>query len=565
MVKRSLLILTLLCAIGKLQANEKQFSFDALHDSIELNIYSAPATSLKYAKLLLAKGFKDDNNTEIGKGLAGLSRSYFFLKDFENAQIEAIKLIRHAKSTKDTELLIRALLLRYDIEMILTDVDQSHALLLRSLELADSIESDLYRETVMSKLAGFYELSGDTEKAIEMRLKTLGILESRPADSTFTEEMKLQTIVYGYAVLASSYVKLERLDSAEYFNEKSRILALESDSCKLIYYYNIKGEINLKQKQYDSAHSNFTKSLNYCPPDYSLFDLNMAFRFGRVAYGQNDFEKTIEILAEGLAEYEVSEAEETYMDEYYKLLADSYKAVGEYEKANFYFEKYIHTQRSLNDLKGDLSAKMKAEEVAVFQAEIDRHKKSQAQKERRTYFMILGGALIIIILLLILLRFYQVKRKNEKRFQNILETIERDEKIVENEAIQLVNQSELGISSEIVAQIIDGLNKLEDEKFFLKQDCSAYAVAKKLKTNTSYLSKVINHHYQKNFNTYINDLRIKYAIIRLKNEKNFRAYSIQAIAEEIGYKSADSFAKYFKLETGLNPSFYLKQLNNIPE
>ncbi len=74
---------------------------------------------------------------------------------------------------------------------------------------------------------------------------------------------------------------------------------------------------------------------------------------------------------------------------------------------------------------------------------------------------------------------------------------------------------------------------------------------------------MINAHHQKNFNTYINDLRINYAILKLKEDTRFRSYSIQSISEDIGYKSPDSFTKYFKKRTGLLPSVYIKKLNLI--
>jgi AraC-like DNA-binding protein len=46
-------------------------------------------------------------------------------------------------------------------------------------------------------------------------------------------------------------------------------------------------------------------------------------------------------------------------------------------------------------------------------------------------------------------------------------------------------------------------------------------------------------------------------------EINPRAFSIQAIAEELDYKSANSFAQYFKIHPGLNPSFCIKKLNYL--
>ena len=130
-----------------------------------------------------------------------------------------------------------------------------------------------------------------------------------------------------------------------------------------------------------------------------------------------------------------------------------------------------------------------------------------------------------------------------------------------DEVLEEKNSTE--VPEETKQQILEGLKKLEKQEYYLKQECNSYNVAKKINTNTSYLSKVINSHYGKNFNTYINDLRINYTIVRLKNDVIFRSYSIQSIAEEVGYKSADSFTKYFKKDTGLNPSFYIKEIKNI--
>ena len=130
-----------------------------------------------------------------------------------------------------------------------------------------------------------------------------------------------------------------------------------------------------------------------------------------------------------------------------------------------------------------------------------------------------------------------------------------------DEVLEEKNSTE--VPEETKQQILEGLKKLEKQEYYLKQECNSYNVAKKINTNTSYLSKVINSHYGINFNTYINDLRINYTIVRLKNDVIFRSYSIQSIAEEVGYKSADSFTKYFKKDTGLNPSFYIKEIKNI--
>ena len=138
-----------------------------------------------------------------------------------------------------------------------------------------------------------------------------------------------------------------------------------------------------------------------------------------------------------------------------------------------------------------------------------------------------------------------------------LETINVKESIVEESKNQ-----QYKLDSDKVQALLDKLQKLESTNYFLRKDCSLHNTAKKLKTNTSYLSKVINTHLEKSFSTYINELRINYAIVELKNNKRLRAYSIKAIAEEIGYKNSDAFGRYFKAETGLTPSVYIKKIQN---
>jgi len=94
-------------------------------------------------------------------------------------------------------------------------------------------------------------------------------------------------------------------------------------------------------------------------------------------------------------------------------------------------------------------------------------------------------------------------------------------------------------------------------------DCSLSSMAKKINTNTTYLSKVINSHFKKSFNAYINELRINYVLTRLKEDKLFRRYTIQSIANDIGFKSKESFNKAFRIQTGILPSYYIKQLEPI--
>ncbi len=120
-----------------------------------------------------------------------------------------------------------------------------------------------------------------------------------------------------------------------------------------------------------------------------------------------------------------------------------------------------------------------------------------------------------------------------------------------------------GVSFKIVERIMLKLEQFEKKEYFLHHNISLYKLAKEFKTNPTYISKVINTYKKKNFNTYINDLRIEYTIYQLQKDKKLRNYTIKAIAFEMGFKNVDSFSSAFRKKTGLYPSHFIKQLNIV--
>jgi AraC-like DNA-binding protein len=87
-------------------------------------------------------------------------------------------------------------------------------------------------------------------------------------------------------------------------------------------------------------------------------------------------------------------------------------------------------------------------------------------------------------------------------------------------------------------------------------------LAKRLDTNSTYLSNFINIHTGSNFSQYVNKLRILYIVEKLKSDSKLRAFTIKAIGEGIGFGTTQSFSKAFYHETGIYPSYYLRKLND---
>ncbi len=105
-------------------------------------------------------------------------------------------------------------------------------------------------------------------------------------------------------------------------------------------------------------------------------------------------------------------------------------------------------------------------------------------------------------------------------------------------------------------------NALKDERNFCNPDFSLSALAQIVGSNTNYVSQAINTAFNKNFRTLLNEHRIKEAMRRMKDNTEYRNYSIQGISESVGFKSASNFIAAFKKMTGMTPSLYQKISKN---
>ena len=112
--------------------------------------------------------------------------------------------------------------------------------------------------------------------------------------------------------------------------------------------------------------------------------------------------------------------------------------------------------------------------------------------------------------------------------------------------------------------MLDGLMELmNSEKIYLNNRLTIEEVAKKLNTNRTYLSQIINEKFSANFNNFINKYRVKEAQQMLLMDSN-KAFTIESIANAAGFHSKSSFNTAFKKFTGLTPSDFI-HLKNQPE
>ena len=153
---------------------------------------------------------------------------------------------------------------------------------------------------------------------------------------------------------------------------------------------------------------------------------------------------------------------------------------------------------------------------------------------------------------------YSFHQKQQLKYKRIVEKL-TDESLTQQK-IKVQNKA-ASVSEEIINEILYKLKEFEINKRYLDKDLDLSSLAKTLGTNHSYLSRVINQVKEKSFKNYLNDLRIEYAYVDLQTNPKKRRYTIEAIARDVGFKSAESFSKKFKQRFEMYPSVFLKKLN----
>ena len=81
------------------------------------------------------------------------------------------------------------------------------------------------------------------------------------------------------------------------------------------------------------------------------------------------------------------------------------------------------------------------------------------------------------------------------------------------------------------------------------------------KVNTKYISESINQNAGMNFNGFINEKRIAYAKELIASEAA-QELTLEAIANESGFRSKSSFNNAFKNFTGMTPSQFMKKASH---
>lgn len=240
--------------------------------------------------------------------------------------------------------------------------------------------------------------------------------------------------------------------------------------------------------------------------------------------------------------------------EIYLNLSKNYKALGDDANYTLFNEKHLALQEA-----------QRGEERKAINTAFDVEQKafvSTISKSRERNRWLLICIFIIVVLSVGSIVYLNNKKKKERIiYKSIIDKLENEAGLAP--AKVTVNKKEIdsnnNIPSSVEREILDKLIKFEKSKKFRNPKLTISTLAVQLKTNPTYLSAIIKTHSDKNFNTYINELRIGYICEKIHTHPKYLNYKISYLATDCGFASHSTFSTIFKSVTGISPSVFLRE------
>ena len=290
--------------------------------------------------------------------------------------------------------------------------------------------------------------------------------------------------------------------------------------------------------------------------------------------------------------------------------ADFYDSVGNYKAASRYRARYQHEKDSIFDTNKFDAVKneqtlYEMDKYDKYIASLNAREKERLQTISRQRLTIAGVTVVTAVIGVLLLLVYRQKGKIDKSYNDLF-VINRDfvkqQEFTRQRMLELTNRLKsseaelaalrasqkqsidgageapdtavattaddadgknktLAISEDMRRKLLDAvIDVMENSTEFCSSDFSLARLASLVGSNSKYVSLVINDTFHKTFKNYVNDYRIRLACLRMADTGTYGSYTLNAIAESVGFKSYTTFVELFRKVVGITPSMYKDKL-----
>ena len=352
--------------------------------------------------------------------------------------------------------------------------------------------------------------------------------------------------------LSYLYSKTNHLNKSDYYNKIE--LSETVDTVNYQYALKNKGIIDFYKKDYNSAFNTLKKAQQvfWKQNDIKWYVISEQF-LGEILYQQNRNKEAIQYF-ENVVEF----------SKQYKILDEELRL--SYERVVEYNEKYGNNRDKLLSVNNLLSfdSLFYVADHTVLKPNLEKYENTFLKternllKEKNQYFKRTSFLGLVAILIFGGIVFYKMNQKHQKK-KNYLQKCLDEISIIEADIKEENQVEKTKFEVEIDEDFEQSLQLFEEQKLFLNPKFSLNDLVLELNANRTIVSNYINRSRSKNFNQYINELRINHLLKRFADEPNLKKYTIDALAEETGFNSRKTFSDAFLEHTGFRPSNYIKK------
>ena len=374
--------------------------------------------------------------------------------------------------------------------------------------------------------------------------------------------------------IVAGYCRLGNTESAHrYFEmEKRNVMREKYDYWQYYVYYN-EARILSAEQNYEQAITGHRMAADYARRQ-GMDDRYVLYQESEIGNIYVRTQRYDEAISQGLrcVDEATRQGNGELLVNAYKMLTDAYAMTGQQPQADRYRELYVvlndsvYNQRKFNDARFR-HAKLEDQLKTAHIEDLD---------HRLSYNLRLTVCVSLLLVLLVVFTVIIVRKNRNLRQAQIL-LIDKNRQLDKQGQTQRLmldqylrgddaQQSDAGatrqpaLTDDMAALLLKRiLAVMDDLDTISNPDFSQQMLATMVKSNTSYVSWVINENFGKNFKTLLNERRISEACRRLTDTEHFGHYTIQAIYESVGYSNANSFIRAFKRVCGMTPSVYQQQ------
>ncbi|MEP0266825.1 helix-turn-helix domain-containing protein [Dokdonia sp.] len=360
--------------------------------------------------------------------------------------------------------------------------------------------------------------------------------------------------------LADANMHLHKIDSAVYYNVLGLERAQKTNNNMYNFFLMNEGYISFHTKNYNKTIEKLSRLDSFLIKQNDLINLSQSnFYQGRSYLFLNDTIKGLKKFKIVDSIFNIQNDLTPEIRSMYPILINYYNKAKKIDLELYYSKRLFRLDSIINSYNLNLAKRIYKNHDIPLVIEEKNNEIAQSEKRNQLSNKIISFTILILVLITSAFIYQYFKKKKIKARLDYLIENKSETILISNEDIKPKSYPNIG--NDIIQKISNSLEEFEMNNGFLDSNITIQNLSKKIKTNPKYLSYVINNKRNLTFSSYINILRVEYAIDRLKRDKMFRNYTVKAIAAESGYNNPASFSNAFRKLTKVKPSLFIKELN----